>query len=145
MRAAAAPGRHRPASFLQQDRGDMVEAALTLPLMVLLALALVNFALVGHARNASQQAAGFGARMGSVAFVHARQQARTSAESLLQNCLCRARVIRVDAQDAPGGDVTVVVEWTVENFFGPLLTLFGGSLPQTFTGTATASYRKEGW
>ena len=36
-------------TFLADARGDMVEGALTLPLMALLALALVNLALPGHA------------------------------------------------------------------------------------------------
>ncbi len=123
----------------------MVEAALTMPLMLLLALVLVNFALVGHARNAAQHAAHFGARMGSVAFVEAGSQARRSAASVLDNCLCQAQVARVIATDVPGGEVTVEVQWTVQNYFKPLLAVFGGTLPDAFTGTASASYRKEGW
>ncbi len=116
-----------------------------MPLMVLLALALVNFALVGHARNASQHAAHFGARMGSVAFAGAAAQARHSAASVLEDCLCQAQVVKVVASDVPGGEVTVEVQWTVQNYFRPLLAVFGGTLPDTFTGTASASYRKEGW
>ena len=131
--------------FLRQTQGDMVEAALTMPLMVLLTLALVNFALVGHARNASLHAAHFGARMGSTAFAGAESQARHSAESVLGHCLCQAQVVKVVAADVPGGEVTVEVQWTVQNYFAPLLSMFGGTLPETFTGTASASYRKEGW
>lgn len=133
-------------SFLQQRQGDMVEAALTMPLMVLLALVLVNFALVGQARNAAQNAANFGARMGSIAFTDADRHARENAEAALQHCLCTARVTDVQAQDTPGGEVIVEVEWEVENYFHSLFQYLGGnSLPVRFTGTATASYRKEGW
>jgi len=123
----------------------MVEAALTMPLMVLLALALVNFAWVGHARNASQHAAHFGARMGSTAFTEAAAQARHSTEAVLRDCLCQAQVVKVAATDVPGGEVTVEVQWAVRNYFSPLLSLFGGTLPDTFQGTVSASYRKEGW
>ena len=131
--------------FLRQTGGDMVEAALTMPLMVLLALVLVNFALVGHARTASQQAAHFGARMGSIAFAGAELQARQSAESVLSGCLCQAQVSHVAATDNPGGEVTVEVQRTVPNYFQSLLSLFGGTLPATFTGTTSATFRKEGW
>ncbi len=131
--------------FLRQQQGDMVEAALTMPLMVLLALVLVNFALVGQARNVAQHAADVGARMGSVAFTGARQQAQHSAERALQYCLCDARVLSVTAADVPGGEVRVVVEWTVVNHVQPLMRLFGSSMPNPFRGTATATYRKEGW
>ena len=131
--------------FLRQTRGDMVEAALTIPLMVLLALVLVNFALVGHARTASQQAAHYGARMGSIAFTGAGLQARQSAESVLSGCLCQAQVSNVVATDVPGGVVTVEIQWTVPNYFQSMLALFGGTLPATFTGTTSASFRKEGW
>ena len=123
----------------------MVEAALTTPLMVLLALVMVNFALAGHARNAAQHAADTGARMGSVAFVQARQQAQSSAEAALQHCLCEARVLSVTASDTPGGEVQVVVEWTVANYIQPLMQLFGSQMAGPFQGTATATYRKEGW
>ncbi len=132
-------------SFWRQREGDMVEAALTMPLMVLLALVLVNFALVGQARNAAQNAADVGARMGSVAFTGARQQAQNSAEAALQHCLCDARVVSVAATDTPGGEVQVVVEWTVLNYVQPLMQLFGSQMSDRFRGTATATYRKEGW
>lgn len=134
-----------PRSFAGQTQGDMVEAVLTLPLMMLLALALVNFAVVGQARSAAQNAAHFGARMGSVAIRDAEQEARRGAERALQHCLCRARVQLVRAQDAPGGEVEVRVEWEVDNHFHALLALFDGSATDTFQGTATASYRREGW
>lgn len=132
-------------SFWRQREGDMVEAALTMPLMVLLALVMVNFALVGQARNAAQHAADVGARMGSVAFTGAKQQARDSAEAALQHCVCDAQVVKVSASDSPGGEVQVEVEWTVDNYMQPLMQFFGSQIPDQFRGTATATYRKEGW
>ena len=123
----------------------MVESALTMPLMVLLTLVLVNFALVGHARSASQHAAHYGARMGSIALNGAESHARASAESVLESCLCQAEVVKVLAADTPGGEVRVEVKWTVQNYFRPLFSVFGGTLPDSFEGTEAASYRKEGW
>jgi len=48
---------------------DMVEGALTFPLMALVTLALVNLALAGFASTTANHAAGYGARAGSVAQV----------------------------------------------------------------------------
>lgn len=144
MNAACPAAGSRPA-FLRQTAGDMVESALTLPLMALLTLALVNLALVGHARAAAQHAAHFGARMGSVALADAEGEARQAAGAMLDACLCEAQVTNVSGADAPGGEVIVTVEWTVPSFLGSLLSVFGGAAPEQFTGAVTAAYRKEGW
>ena len=53
--------------FLTGRSGDMVEGALTFPLMALVTLALVNLALAGFSATTANHAAGYGARAGSVA------------------------------------------------------------------------------
>ena len=53
--------------FLTGRVGDMVEGALTFPLMALVTLALVNLALAGFSATTANHAAGYGARAGSVA------------------------------------------------------------------------------
>lgn len=49
-------------SFLTARSGDMVEGALTFPLMALVTLALVNLALAGFSTTTANHAAGYGAR-----------------------------------------------------------------------------------
>ena len=46
--------------FLTDCIGDMVEGALTFPLMALVTLALVNLALAGFASTTANHAAGYG-------------------------------------------------------------------------------------
>jgi len=41
--------------------------------------------------------------------------------------------------------VRVVVRYYVPNYFGRLTWLFGVNTPPVFVGSATASFRKEGW
>ena len=48
--------------WLTGRRGDMVEGALTFPLMALVTLALVNLALAGFSATTANHAAGYGAR-----------------------------------------------------------------------------------
>jgi hypothetical protein len=53
-------------SFLTGRSGDMVEGALTMPLMALVALALVNLALAGYCSVTANNAANYAARVASV-------------------------------------------------------------------------------
>ena len=55
--------------WLRSRQGDMVEGALTLPVMILITLALVNLALAGFASVTASMAADYAARVGSVAQV----------------------------------------------------------------------------
>ena len=71
-------------SFLAARTGDMVEGALTFPLMALVTLALVNLALAGFASTTANHAAGYGARAGSVAQVDPAGQALSAAQQALK-------------------------------------------------------------
>jgi Flp pilus assembly protein TadG len=54
--------------FLKDKRGmEMLEAAITTPIAILVMLAIVNLGMVVYAQQAVQAAARHGARMGSVA------------------------------------------------------------------------------
>jgi len=52
--------------WLKGRRGDMVEGAMTMPLMALVALALVNLALAGYCSVTANNAANYAARVASV-------------------------------------------------------------------------------
>ena len=134
----------RPSGLCSSSKGDMVEAAVTMPLLLLVTFALINFALVGHARNSAQNAANHGARVGAVTASGAGSAARQEAERLMANCFCTYSVT-VSAANTPGGTVTVDVAWTVPSYMDGFLQVMGGSAPGDFSGTVSASHRKEGW
>lgn len=129
--------------WLSDRSGSMVESAITMPILILLSLAFVNLALAGYASATAQNAANYGARMGALSFSgaagHALDNAREAASSGIGSY-----DISVAASDTPGSTVAVTVRWQVPNFFAGLMPLFGQSAGD-LKGTASASYRKEGW
>ncbi len=129
--------------LLMGTRGDMVEGALTFPLMALVTLALVNLALAGFASTTANHAAGYGARAGSVAQADPAGQALSAAQQALVSGVGTYNV-RVAADTYPGGVVRVEVDWTVPNFYGSLMPLFGAA-NRPLNGTAVSAFRKEGW
>jgi len=124
-------------------QGDMVEGALTLPVMALLALALVNLALAGFAANTAQSAAAHGARMAAVTQDNPAARGLSAANEVVTHGVGTYSV-NVAADTRPGGQVRVEVTWEVPNVFGGLLALFGGS-NEPLKGVAVAVQRKEGW
>ncbi len=129
--------------FLTGRSGDMVEGALTFPLMALVTLALVNLALAGFSATTANHAAGYGARAGSVAQVDPAGRALEAAQQALQSGI-GDYAVRVAADTYPGGVVRVEVDWAVPNFYGSLMPLFGAS-SGPLKGTAVSAFRKEGW
>ena len=131
-------------SWLHGRRGDMVESALTIPLLILVTLAFVNLALAGYASATAQNAANYGARMGAMAFTGAGGRAWQATLDVLSDAMVGAYSVSVTATDTPGGQVRVAVNWQVPNFFAGLMPLFGQSAGDIH-GRAEAVYRKEGW
>jgi hypothetical protein len=129
--------------WLKTSHGDMVEGALTLPLMALVALALVNLALAGYAAATANHAAGYAARAGSVAQSDPAGVALAAAQQVLANGVGYYSV-RVAADTYPGGQVRVEVDWAVPNFYGSLMPFFGAA-SGPLQGTAVSVFRKEGW
>ena len=121
----------------------MIEGAITLPIMALLALALVNLALAGFAANTAQNAASYAARMAAVTQDNPAARGLDAANQVLATGVGDYSV-SVSADSRPGGHVRVEVTWEVPNVFGGLLALFGGS-NEPLQGTAVAVQRKEGW
>ena len=124
-------------------RGDMVEGAITLPVMALLALALVNLALAGFAANTAQNAATYGARMAAVTQDNPAARGLNAANQVVTHGVGKYAV-NIAADSRPGGQVRVEVNWEVPNVFGGLLALFGGK-NGPLQGKAVAVQRKEGW
>ena len=133
----------RGRGFLTARSGDMVEGALTFPLMALVALALVNLALAGYASTTANHAAGYGARAGSVAQADPAGRAVEAAQHALASGI-GTYAVRVAADTYPGGVVRVEVDWSVPNFYSGLLPVFGAR-GGPLMGTAVSAFRKEGW
>ena len=129
--------------WLFGKRGDMVEGAITLPIMALLALALVNLALAGFAANTAQNAANHGARMAAVTQDNPAGRGLSAANEVVAHGVGTYSV-NVAADNRPGGQVRVEVSWEVPNVFGGLLAFFGGT-NGPLKGVAVAVQRKEGW
>lgn len=129
--------------MLRGTRGDMVEAALTFPLIALVTLALVNLALAGYASVTASNAANYAARVASVHQVDPAGAAMAACSHALQAGIGEY-TCAVSASTWPGGTVVVEVQWEVPNIFDGLLHFFGqpgGPL----RGRAVSTFRKEGW
>lgn len=69
--------------LLRDRRGELDEAALVLPVLLLISLALINMAILGFAAVNAGNAANYGARMGSVAQSNPAGVAVASANQML--------------------------------------------------------------
>ena len=131
-------------SWLVDASGDMVEGALTFPLMALVTLALVNLALAGFASVLANNAVNYAARQASVDQVNPGGAAYSAAQDALRGSIGTYNVRVEQADGFAGGRVAVRVHWNVPNFFAGLMPLFGASAGP-IEGEAYSVFRKEGW
>ena len=124
---------------------ELDEAAMVLPVLLLISLALVNLALLGFAAVNAGNAANFGARMGSVAQSDSSGVAVSSAYQMLTAVPVGTYTVSVTGSGLPGDMMIVQVSYTVPNYFGGLAGFFGVSTPADFTNIATSYFRQEGW
>jgi Flp pilus assembly protein TadG len=134
--------------FLKDRKAlETVEAAITLPIAILVMLATINLGLVVFGQQAVQAAARHGARMGSVAQQCAACYAVTEARGAIET----ATIIQNPDVTilAPGGRagslLKIRVTGQVPNFFGGLGAIFPGLPDGPFQLQAEATFRQEGW
>jgi hypothetical protein len=125
-------------------RGDMAEAAVTLPVVLLATLALVNLTIAGFASVNAANAANYGARVGSVTQTDSGSAAVSAAHRMLANAEVGQYGVTASGGGQPGSLLAVTVDWSVPNYFNGLLRLFGGDV-QEFSGRTIAYFRQEGW
>jgi hypothetical protein len=123
----------------------MAEAAITLPVVVLLTFAMANLAMAWYAAVAASNAANYGARMGSVSQTDPIGMAVTAAQGRLDNITVGTYSISGSGGGFRGAQVNITVDWAVPNFIGGLMTLLGGGDQIDFAGTALSTFRQEGW
>ena len=120
---------------------ELTEAAITLPVMLLILMALINLGYMAYEAQVAQAAARHGARVASVAQGVSLQAAlaQSEAASAAQATL-GSRFAGVSVEPAGvGGTVKVTVRAKVPNWLGG----FGILLPDEVRGTAY--FRAEGW
>ena len=125
---------------------EVIEAAATLPIMLLILVALVHLGFAVYARQAVQNAAAYGARMGSVAQDCRACAAYSAASGAVSGTLVRNASVQILA---PGGTVgsllKIRVTGEVPNLMGPLMALNGGGGGGPIVVSAEATFRAEGW
>ena len=134
--------------MLSNRRGsNMAEAAITMPVVLLVMMFAINVSIAGAASVAATQAANYGARIGSVAIKDDQYYAMNAAQYAMNNSGLRIDY-SVYANVTPyhnGGYSYVAVYWKVPVYLSGLCDLFGGGCPKYFTGTSAATWKKEGW
>lgn len=122
---------------------ETLEAAITLPIAMLVMLAALNLGMVVYGQQAVQAAARHGARMGSVAQQCAACYAASAAGDAIGNdpIVQQASVTILAPGGVAGSVLSVRVSGAIPNFIGGLAP----GLPQSFPVSAEATFRQEGW
>jgi hypothetical protein len=123
----------------------MAEAAITLPVVVFLTLAMLNLSMAWYAAIAASNAANYGARIGSVAQTNPVGYSIAAADSRLAVTSIGTYSVTASGGGFRGAQVMVSVDWAVPNYMGSMFSFFGGSDPVNFHGTALSTFRQEGW
>ena len=131
--------------LLRDHRAELDEAALVLPVLLLISVGLVNLAILGFAAVNAGNAANYGARMGSVAQSDPSGIAAASAYQMLSAAPVGTYAVSVSGSGLPGDLLIVQVSYTVPNYFAGLAGFFGVNTAQDFTNTAKSYFRQEGW
>jgi hypothetical protein len=124
---------------------EFAQSAIALPVVVFITLAFLNLTMAGFASVNANNAANYGARVGSVTQSQPGHAAYSAAAQSISHANIGDYSVSVSGGGFPGAQINVVVTWTVPNFLSGIAGLFGGGLNMDFTGTATSVFRQEGW
>ena len=132
--------------LLSGRRGDeFAETAIAMPVIVLITIALMNLTMAGFASVNANNAANYGARIGSVHQQGAAGFAYGSAMESVSHAKIGSYSVAVAGGGFPGAQINVQVAWDVPNFMGGLLGFLGGGMAGDLKGSATSVFRQEGW
>ncbi|HFC08282.1 MAG TPA: hypothetical protein ENJ54_00265 [Chloroflexi bacterium] len=130
---------------MRKRRGQaLVETAIALPIVVFVAVFVINGAMAAVAASNAGNAANYGARVGAVTQRGAAGAAVAAARQALATAPIGHYEVSASGGGPPGSQVVVVVQWRVPNLLGALLGLVGGG-DVDFHGRAMATFRQEGW
>lgn len=132
--------------FLYDKRGDFAQFAFVVPILVLTSLGLINLALFGLAGVNANNAANYGARMGSVAQENPMAYASNAASSKLSaTSFGKYKVFASVVGSGRGSLIRLAVTYSVDNYFSGLTGIFGAQSDPKFEKTVIAYFRHEGW
>jgi hypothetical protein len=127
---------------------NMAEAAIAMPVVVLVILFALNVSAASYTAIAAAAAANYGARVGAVSQKDARVWAEGAARAYVQQARVAKNTIKsvvAQVDPTPGGVVTVTVEWEYPSIMHGLCSYFGPNCPAKFSGRAVSVWKKEGW
>lgn len=125
---------------------NMAEAAVAMPVVLLVLLFGINASLAAYTGVAAANAVNYGARMGAIT----REQPEMWAMAAVEKAWSQSGAggsfsYSVLVSDRPNGVVLVTGSWSYPTIFSGLCSLFGDSCPANIQGTVSAMYRKEGY
>ena len=123
----------------------MAEAAITLPVVVLLTFAMVNLSMAWFVAVSASNAANYGARIGSVAQSNPVGYSIAATQARLDVIGVGSYSVSASGGGYRGAQVIVTVDWAVPNYMGSLVSYLGGGDQMNFEGTALSTFRQEGW
>lgn len=123
----------------------MAEAAITMPVVLMVLMFAINVSLASYSAVSAAGAANYAARVGAVSELHAEEYAMSAVKKAIANSGAGGEFFYfVKCDEGIGGGVLVAVFWRYPSYFSGLCDLFGGSCPRYFSGYATSVWKKEG-
>jgi hypothetical protein len=123
----------------------MAEAAITMPVVMMVLMFSINVSLASYSAVSAAGAANYGARVGAVSELNSQEYAMAAVKKAVGNSGAGGEFYYfVKTDDSIGGGVLVVVFWRYPSYFSGLCSLFGGSCPRYFSGSASSVWKKEG-
>ena len=132
--------------FLFAKCGDQfAQTALVLPVIMLSTMGLLDMTMAGFASVNANNAANYGARIGSVTQRGAASAAYSGALTSIAHAEVGDYIVNVSGGGFPGAQIAVCVEWEVPNHMASISTLWGGTADSRLGGTSISTFRQEGW
>ena len=133
--------------LLSAKRGDeFAQTAIVMPVILLITIALMNLTMAGFASVNANNAANYGARIGSVHQQGTASAAYSAAMQSVSYAPIGKYTVSVTGGGFPGAEINVTVTWNVPNLMGGLLNFIGGStLGADIKGSVVSTFRQEGW
>jgi hypothetical protein len=131
----------------RKEKGQsLTEAAVALPVVLLVLMGVINIALYGLAGMNASNAANYGARQASVAVPpNGPSTALNSTTAKLAQVPVGTYQVNVSGGGGRGSMIQVEVRYSVPNYLSGLMSLFSSSTPTEWTGTTVSWFRQEGW
>ncbi len=132
--------------FLLDKRADQfAQTAIVLPVVMLATMGLFDMTMAGFASVNANNAANYGARIGSVTQRGAGGAAYEGALSSIAHAEVGDYSVAVSGGGFPGAEIAVTVTWDVPNHMASIATLWGGTADNQLSGTSVSTFRQEGW